>query len=43
MLLHVFTAYISGEKEGLISETSLKMSEALNGTCEFRSSNVCQI
>ncbi|KAL6498099.1 hypothetical protein OROGR_028496 [Orobanche gracilis] len=32
MLLHVSTAYICGEKEGLISETPLKMGEALNGT-----------
>lgn len=31
LLLHVSTAYISGEKAGLIQETPLKMGETLNG------------
>ncbi|XP_057805167.1 fatty acyl-CoA reductase 3-like [Salvia miltiorrhiza] len=31
-LLHVSTAYVCGEKEGLIPETPLKMGEALNMT-----------
>ncbi|XP_034688637.1 alcohol-forming fatty acyl-CoA reductase-like [Vitis riparia] len=31
MLLHVSTAYVSGEREGLILESPLKMGKALNG------------
>ncbi|KAG8387509.1 hypothetical protein BUALT_Bualt02G0028500 [Buddleja alternifolia] len=31
VLLHVSTAYVSGEKEGLILETPYKMGETLNG------------
>ncbi|KAL7084839.1 hypothetical protein ACP275_14G246600 [Erythranthe tilingii] len=32
VLIHVSTAYVSGEKEGLILESPLKMGETLNGT-----------
>ncbi|KAG8371184.1 hypothetical protein BUALT_Bualt13G0060600 [Buddleja alternifolia] len=32
VLVHVSTAYVSGEKEGLILETPHKMGETLNGT-----------
>ncbi|KAH6836680.1 Jojoba acyl CoA reductase-related male sterility protein [Perilla frutescens var. hirtella] len=32
VLLHVSTAYVCGEKEGLILETPYKMGETLNGT-----------
>ncbi|CAA0810677.1 Fatty acyl-CoA reductase 3 [Striga hermonthica] len=32
VLVHVSTAYVSGEKEGLILETPYKMGETLNGT-----------
>ncbi|KAL3518517.1 hypothetical protein ACH5RR_021106 [Cinchona calisaya] len=32
VLLHVSTAYVSGEKEGLISETPYELGETLNGT-----------
>ncbi|KAK4492259.1 hypothetical protein RD792_003062 [Penstemon davidsonii] len=32
VLLHVSTAYVSGEKEGLILETPYNMGETLNGT-----------
>ncbi|CAI9105584.1 OLC1v1004534C2 [Oldenlandia corymbosa var. corymbosa] len=32
VLLHVSTAYVSGEKEGLILETPYRMGETLNGT-----------
>ncbi|XP_031112843.1 alcohol-forming fatty acyl-CoA reductase-like [Ipomoea triloba] len=33
ILLHVSTAYVSGEKEGLIQETPYQMGETLNGKC----------
>ncbi|KAL3530408.1 hypothetical protein ACH5RR_009730 [Cinchona calisaya] len=33
VLLHVSTAYISGEKEGLVLETPYALGETLNGTC----------
>ncbi|CAH9138118.1 unnamed protein product [Cuscuta epithymum] len=33
VLLHVSTAYVCGEKQGLILESPYKMGETLNGTC----------
>ncbi|GFQ06078.1 fatty acyl-coa reductase 3 [Phtheirospermum japonicum] len=35
VLLHVSTAYVCGEKEGLILETPLEFGETLNGTSKF--------